>query len=65
MDDLLLKRADGVLADNEALRADVREKLLRARIQTARIRATVLIIQAERARYDLVADRNSDDAVTR
>src|SRR5689334_21688223 len=48
MDDLLLKRADTILADNRAVRARIREELLQARIGMARIRATVLIARAER-----------------
>jgi hypothetical protein len=48
MDDLLLKRADTILADNRAVRARIREELLQARIGMARIRATVLMARAER-----------------
>jgi hypothetical protein len=48
MDDIL-RRADQVLSDNFAIRADVRTVLLAARLETARIRGVIMELRAERA----------------
>ena len=47
MDDLLLKRADTVIADTQAMRAEMRNRLLQARIEVARIRSNVLLARLE------------------
>lgn len=62
MDDGLLKRADRILTESRATRADVRECRLRARLEVARIRVEVLIARAERVRSRRLCSEMADMA---
>jgi hypothetical protein len=62
MDDLLLKRADYILAESRATRTQIHERRLRARLEVAKVRAEILMVRAERARFHRLRPETADMA---